>query len=257
MSDVTWSGIEVAGALLPAAAYLVVMRHVRRSAGGWPAARAIAFVAAVAAWAAVTCPAWEARAERSLAWHMSQQMILLLLVPPALVFARPLELLRRVTGGGAWRPPGPVVSWVAFVGIQWALHAPPVLDAIVGRPLAEGAMHIALLAAGVAFFAQAAAPGSRVAHPFALALYLASAMPTTDAIALLLILDPHVIYSSFAGPGALADQQTAGVIMFAGGNVLLVAAGVIAGRYLWAGRPAAGAIPGREVSRPMRRASSA
>jgi putative membrane protein len=256
MSELAWSDIEVAGALLPAVAYLVVMLHVRRFAGGWPAPRGLAFIAAVAAWAAVTCPAFDAQAQRSPAWHMSQQMTLLLLVPPALVFARPLELLRRVTGGIAWHPPGPAMSWIAFVGIQWALHVPPVLDAIVGRPLADGAMHIALVAAGAMFFAQVAAPGSRMAHPFALALYLASAMPTTDAIALLLILDPHVIYSSFAGPGALADQQTAGVIMFAGGNVMLVAAAVIAGRYLWEGRPAAGVIPGREVSRPMRRASS-
>ena len=243
MTDVAWSSVELAGALIPVAAYLAAARMGPRRGWEWPAWRVGAFVAAVALWAVVTCSAFDDQARRSLAWHMFQQMTLLLLVPPLLLAGRPLALLGHLTGRRPRRVPGPIVAWLVFVGIQWAVHIPPVLDWTVGRPLAEGLMHITLVAAGTLFFAVTMTPERRMAHPFAIALYLAAAMPTTDAIALWLILDPRVIYSSFAGPHAVADQQAAGVIMFAAGNVLLVAAGVVLGRYLWDGRPAARAVP--------------
>jgi hypothetical protein len=99
-------------------------------------------------------------------------------------------------------------------------------------------MHWLLVLAGIAFFAQV---GAARMHPLALALYVAAAMPTTDGIGLWLLLDPHVIYARYAAPGALADQQAAGAIMFGAGNLLLLAAAWIAGRYLWEGvsRPSA------------------
>ena len=97
--------------------------------------------------------------------------------------------------------------------------------------------------AGLAFFGQITRRRGWVANPLVLSLYILSAMPTADAIALWLILDPHVIYPVFRGPGALADQHTAGVIMFGAGNILLVVGAAIAGRYLWDGRPGPSAVP--------------
>ncbi len=237
------AALGIAGVLIPLAAYLLAMRHVRRSPAGWPAARAILFTGALAMIAVVTSTTFDDHASRSLSWHMTQQMVLLLGVAPALIAARPVELLHRVTGGRPWPMPGPVAAWLAFVGVQWIIHVPPVLDALVRHPAAEASMHVAVLAAGLVFFGQVTARRGWTAHPLLLALYVVSAMPTTDAIALWLILDPHVIYPAFAGPGALADQRTAGVIMFGAGNVLLFAAAGIAGRYLWEGRPAPGAVP--------------
>src|ERR671934_104645 len=100
-------------------------------------------------------------------------------------------------------------------------------------------MHWALVLAGVLFFAHVF-PGDRAGrlHPAARAAYLLSAMPTTDAIALWLVFDPHVVYAGYGGPGALANQRLAGMIMFAAGTALLVAAGIVAGRWLWQGRAA-------------------
>jgi cytochrome c oxidase assembly factor CtaG len=234
--SVAWAGAVVtADAAVPAIAYLVAMRHVRQSGEPWPAARAAAFVAAMAIAAAVTAPAVDAHARRSLAWHMSQQMTLLLVVPPGLVAARPVELIRRATGWRGVHLPGPAAAWIAFVGLQWAIHVPAVLDTAVGNPPAEGLMHLTLVVAGVLFFAQV--QGGRISQPLALGLYVVSAMPTTDAIALWLMFDPHLVYPAFAGPGALAGQRTAGVIMFAAGNLLLLTAALVVGRYLWEGRP--------------------
>jgi len=226
-----------ANAAAPTLAYLLLMRHVRGTGGKWPASRAAWFIAAVVLAAAVTMPAVDDRARTSLEWHMSQQMTLLLVVPAGLVASRPLRLFSSATGRDITWAPGPAAAWVCFVGVQWLLHLPVVLDALDRTPALYGLMHLALVAAGVAFVAQIARPGRSIANPLVLGLYVVSAMPTTDAIALWLIFDPHVVYPAYAGPGALADQRNAGTIMFAAGNLLLVAAGVVVGRYLWEGRP--------------------
>jgi putative membrane protein len=228
--------VEALDLILPGAAYLIGVQRVRRRGGRWTAWRIAAFAGALLAAVAVTSGWADARARESLAWHMTQQMTLLVVVPPALLASRPVALLRAATGSpGGRRVPNPVAAWLAFVAIQWVVHIPAVLDRLVRDPALNGVVHWLFLAAGAAFFVQAAPwAGSRL-PPLVLALYLASAMPTTDGIAIWLMLDPHVIYSSFAGPGALADQRAAGFIMFAGGNVILVAAAWVAGRWLWRG----------------------
>lgn len=230
--------VTAADAAAPTLAYLLMMRQVRRMGAAWPTSRAAWFIGAVVLAAAVTMPAVDDRSRASLEWHMSQQMTLLLVVPAGLVAGRPLGLFRAATGREANWMPGPAAAWIAFVGVQWVVHLPVVLDALDRTPALYGLMHLALVAAGVAFVAQIARPRGAIANPLVLGLYVVSAMPTTDAIALWLIFDPHVVYSVYAGPGALADQRNAGTIMFAAGNLLLVAAGVVVGRYLWEGRPA-------------------
>jgi cytochrome c oxidase assembly factor CtaG len=220
--------IDSLNAIVPGAVYLVALRRLRHSGGAWPARRTVAFLAAVALAALATSSVADAAARRSLAWHMTEQMTLLLVVAPAIVAGHPLELVRRAAGLGVPRPPGPAVAWAAFVGVQWAVHIPALLALELRHPAAFGLTHWVLVGAGVVFFAQT---GSRRLHPLALALYVASAMPTTDAIGLWLLLDPHVVYPQYA----LADQQSAGAIMFGAGNILLVVAAWVAGRYLWSG----------------------
>jgi putative membrane protein len=226
--------VETLDLLLPAAAYLIGVQRLRRAGGHWPAWRSAAFAAALISAVMATSGWADGRAQESLAWHMGQQMTLLLLVAPALVASRPVALFHAATGfAGGCRLPNPALSWLAFVAIQWLVHIPAVLDRLLRDPALNGLAHWAFVAAGAAFFVQAAPwAGSRL-PPLLLALYLASAMPTTDGIALWLMLDPHVIYPVFAGPGALADQRLAGVIMFAGGNVIMLAGLWVAGRWLW------------------------
>src|SRR6478752_790690 len=183
-APIATAALDSLNAVVPAAIYLAVVRRVRRSGGAWPAQRTVLFLAGVTLAALATSSAADAAARRSLTWHMTVQMALLLLVAPAVVAGHPLALLRRIAGRRIPRPPGPA----AFAFMHWLL-----------------------IVAGVAFFAQV---GSARLHPLALALYIASAMPTTDAIALWLLLDPRVVYAHYAGSGGLADQQAAGAIMF-------------------------------------------
>jgi cytochrome c oxidase assembly factor CtaG len=222
--------IDSLNAVVPAAVYLAAVRRLRRTGGEWPAGRTVAFLAAVVVLALATSSIADGAARRSLAWHMTEQMTLLLVVAPCIVAGHPFQLIRRVGGLSIAHPPGPALAWVAFVGVQWLVHMPALLAFALRHSAAYALMHWLLVIAGVTFFAQA---GSSRLHPLALALYVVSAMPTTDAIALWLLLDPHVVYPHYT----LTDQQVAGAIMFGAGNILLVAAAWIAGRYLWTGRP--------------------
>lgn len=234
-SVLTRIALDSLNAVVPAAVYLAAVRRLRRTGTTWPASRTVAFLAAVTLAAVATSSIADAAARRSLAWHMTEQMTLLLVVAPGVVAGHPLELGRRVVGpNGIAHTPGPVLPWVAFVGVQWLVHLPALLAFALRNPAAFALIHWLLVIAGVMFFAQTT---STRLHPLALALYVVSAMPTTDAIGLWLLLDPHVVYPHYAGSGALADQQAAGAIMFAAGNILLIAAAWIAGRYLWTGRP--------------------
>jgi cytochrome c oxidase assembly factor CtaG len=225
--------LDTLNAVLPAMVYLAAVRRLCRSGGEWPAARTAAFLAAVTLAALATSSPADAAARRSLAWHMTEQMTLLLVVAPGIVAGHPFRLVERVVGRSVPRP-GPAVAWVAFVGAQWAVHVPALVAVELRSPAVYALTHWLLVGAGVVFFAQA---GSHRLHPLTLALYFASAMPSTDAIGLWLLLDPHVVYPHYAGAGALTDQQTAGAVMFGAGNVLLIAAAWVAGRYLWSGRP--------------------
>ena len=231
---VTRTAVDSLNAVVPAAIYLAAVRRFRRQGGEWPAWRTVAFLAAVTLAALATSSIADGAGRRSLTWHMTEQMTLLLVVAPGVVAGHPLQLLRRVGALNIAHPPGPALAWVAFVGVQWLVHLPAVFAFTLRYSAAYALIHWLLVIAGVMFFAQM---GSARLHPLVLALYMASAMPTTDTIGLWLILDPHVVYPHYAGAGALTNQQVAGAIMFGAGNILLIAAAWIAGRYLWTGRP--------------------
>jgi len=229
-------GLAFLNVALPGAAYVAGAERLRRSGAGWPARRTAAFLAGVVVLAAATSAAADDRARAALAWHMAQQMTLLFVVPLSLIAGRPDALVRRRV---SWTPSAFALgaAWLAAAGVQWVAHIPAVLDALNRRPVALGAVHWALVGAGVAFFGCAlAALQSGRFHPLAVALYVVSIMAGTDAIGLWLIFDPRAVYDGFT----VADQHRAGAVMFAAGMVpLLVGAGVAYRLLASAGRPAA------------------
>ena len=229
-------GLAFLNVALPGAAYFAGAERLRRSGAGWPARRTAAFLAGVVVLAVATSAAADDRARAALAWHMAQQMTLLFVVPLGLIAGRPDALMRRRV---SWTPSAFALgaAWLAAAGVQWVAHIPAVLDALNRRPAALGAVHWALVVAGVVFFGCAlAALQSGRFHPLAVALYVVSIMAGTDAIGLWLIFDPRAVYDGFT----VADQHRAGAVMFAAGMVpLLVGAGVAYRLLASAGRPAA------------------
>jgi len=220
-------GAAAVNAVVPGLAYVAGAERVRRAGRAWPARRTAAALVALIVLGAATSAAADQRVQASLAWHMTQQMVLLFAVSLGLVAARTDEL---VTRGRRWAPSVATLAaaWVAMAGIQWILHVPTVLDGLWSRPAALAAVHWALVAAGLAFFGCAfAAVREHTVHPLLAGLYVASIMAGTDAIGLWLLFDPHAVYSRYAP----ADQHTAGAVMFAAGMVpLLVGAGIA---YRW------------------------
>jgi putative membrane protein len=236
-------------AVVPAAAYVAGVDHVRRRGRAWPARRTAALFAGLLVLGAATSGATDDRAQASLAWHMAQQMALLFLVPLLLLAGRPGDLAER---RGRFVPSTRVLgaAWLAIAGVQWIVHVPDVLDALARRPAALAAVHWTLVAAGVAFFGCSfSALRSGRFHPLAMALYVVSVMAGTDAIGLWLLFDPHVVYDRYAGAGALADQHLAGALMFAAGMVPLLVGAAIALRWL-----APAADPGLRDARRTRAA---
>jgi putative membrane protein len=233
VAEIARLGADGLNAAVPAVIYLAAVRRVTRAGGVWPARRTVVFIGALLVAAAAAGGEVDAAARRSLAWHMGQQMTLLVLVPPALLAGRPVTLVRRALGRGVAWVPGPAAAWCVFVGIQWVVHVPAVLELGLRQPAVAALLHWSLVAAGTLFFAQVLdrrEPGGM--HPVTQALYLVAAMPTTDAIALWLMFDPHVVYGHYAGAGALDEQRLAGAIMFAAGGVLLALAAWVVGRWL-------------------------
>jgi hypothetical protein len=141
VADAGLLALDSLNAILPAAVYLALVRRVRRQGGAWPAARTAAFVGAVVVLAVATSSVADEASRRSLAWHMTGQMAILLLVPPAIVAGRPLRLVGQALGRRVSLTPSPAVAWLAFVGIQWAVHIPAVFGFALREPVAYGLMH--------------------------------------------------------------------------------------------------------------------
>jgi len=253
LAAVGW--LAVVNAAVPAAAYVAGEHRARRAGRAWAARRTAAFLAAVAVLGAATSGVLDDRARASLAWHMTQQMTLLFVVPLGLIAGRPGALLGRSAGRRApWRP-SPVAlagAWLALAAVQWVVHVPPVLDELWSRPAALAAVHWALVAAGAAFFACAfAAVSSGRLHPLAAALYVVSTMPATDAIGLWLLFDPNAVYERYAGAGAVADQHRAGAVMFTAGMVPLFLAARMA--YGWISKGGDAPLSRRQPAGTLRR----
>ncbi len=246
--------LAVVNAVVPAAAYVTGEHRTRRAGRAWPARRTAAFLAAVVVLGAATSGALDDRARASLAWHMTQQMTLLFVVPLGLIAGGPGELLGRSGARRAWKPSPAALAgaWLALAAVQWVVHVPSVLDELWSRPAALAAVHWALVAAGAAFFGCAfAAVSSGRLHPLAAALYVVSTMPATDAIGLWLLFDPSAVYERYAGAGAIADQHRAGAVMFTAGMVPLFLAARMA--YGWISKGGDARLSRRQPAGTLRR----
>ena len=223
---------------MPGLAYVAGAERFRSTGRAWPGRRTASALAALLVLGAATSAVADDRAQASLAWHMAQQMALLFLVSLGIVAGRP-DLLVRGPRSPRVRPlggPALTAAWLAIVSAQWIVHIPAVLDRLWDRPAALAALHWLLLAAGVAFFGGAFAALRSGRHPLVVALYVVSIMAGTDAIGLWLLFDPKVVYDSYTGAGALADQHRAGAVMFTAGMVPLLAGAGIAHRSMSPGQ---------------------
>lgn len=183
----------------------------------------------------------DAAAHDGLTGHMMQHLLLTSVAAPLIVLGRPLTLALRSGVGRrrlvrAIRSPAfgvlthPVVGWLAFVGTMYAVHLGPLYEAALRSPAWHAAEHSLFLATALLFWLPVVGetPAPHALSHVARMLYLALAMPAEAFLALALYSADRVVYPSYAGAGALADQRAAAALLWLVGDLVFVAALVLA-----------------------------
>jgi cytochrome c oxidase assembly factor CtaG len=220
--------------------------------------RAAAFWAGLAALVLALDSPIDQLADRLLWVHMIQHLLLLTVAPPLLLAARPGPRLLRALPVGArrtlahglarsrWAAPlrtlaRPLPAWLAFSGTLAVWHLPGLYDATLRSAAVHDLEHITFYATGLLFWAHAlAVPPLRAMLDWPRrAGYVAGAMVVGWALALVLALARHPLYSVYAhlahrpgGISAIADQQLAAGMMWVPGSITLTIAFILA-LYRW------------------------
>jgi putative membrane protein len=194
----------------------------------------------------------EALSERLFWAHMIQHVLLLLVIAPLIVLARPWVRLwralpldtRRGRGRGlalgertaplrwASRTLGrPAPSFVLFSGVLLAWHVPALFDATLRSGALHALEHTLFFTTALMFWKQVIdSPPlhARLGAPARVA-YTTGAMVVSWLLAVVIALAPHPLYAHYAhevsrpgGISAMADQQIAAGIMWVPGSVAFV-----------------------------------
>lgn len=211
----------------------------------WPVGRTVAFAGGIVVTAIAILSVVGVYDNVLFADHMVQHLLLIMVASALFAVSSPIALAWRATSGGAASVVGralrsrpaklvghPGTAFVAYalvvpvthltVFMTWALRDGPV----------HHAEHVLFLVAGFLFWRQILGndPGGRRMHPALKALYLFLAVPVDTFVGLTLSLENREIFpaeSAFHrtwGPSLLADLHVGGVIMWVGGDVLMMLA---------------------------------
>jgi putative copper resistance protein D len=214
--------------LLAAAAtfYLIGTRRVGRRRR-WARSRTVAFLGGlVALWVAVGSGVVRYD-ETSVALHVVQHLLLMMVAPPLLALGRPVVLasqaaprsvrptilraLRSRSAGGLTHPG---VGAVLYFGLMLAMFADrSMYDYLIGHPLAHAAGHVLVLSSGVLYWHPLLGVDParrRMSHPMRL-LAIMLAMPLEAATGLWLGLSTRPIDPI----NTLADSRSAGELFLA------------------------------------------
>jgi cytochrome c oxidase assembly factor CtaG len=237
---VVWVSVAVAAWL-----YLRACRRVP----AWPSNRRRYFLSGLAVMTiALASPL--AAYESALLWiHMVQHMLLIFVVAPLLVLGAPLALaVRAASQSFRHRLTGvlhlsviralthPLVSWLLLAVVVGVTHLSPVYNASLENEILHVGEHGLYLVAAVAFWWPVVGidPGaSRLSHPLRI-VYLLLAMPQQAWLALSMYSAGSAWYDHYDtlarpwGPTPLEDQRAAAVIMWVGGDGLILVALMLA-----------------------------
>jgi cytochrome c oxidase assembly factor CtaG len=209
--------------------------------GAWlrppPTGPRVAFHSAMGVAALALFGPLDTLAVQSSAWHMVQHMLLIVVVAPLAVLGRPMPQWRALLGSGCdvlWRhlhrfSRHPMRCALLHAAAIWFWHAPGPYIAAVQNPLWHVLEHACFLFSGWLLWWAVLRPGRAGVLPAALALLFT--VMHTGLLGALLSFASVPLYHG--GPGALADQQLAGLVMWVpGGLVYLLAAVWATGRWL-------------------------
>jgi putative membrane protein len=246
----SWTLNPLAVVPIVAAAWLYGMGLRRAARAGTPHPRrsAVAFFAGLAVVALALASPIDAYAEASFSFHMAQHLLLTLLAPPLLALGAPITLALRATRLDTARLvsrllrtqlavvlSNPVVDWVLFVGVAFAIHLTPLFDLALASPGIHVLEHSLWLGAAIVYWWPIVGRDP-TAHPMGYPVRLLSlflAMPAMSFLALAIYSGRAPLYDGYAtlpapwGPSALADQRAGATMMWLVGNLALVLAMLI------------------------------
>ncbi len=178
--------------------------------------------------------------------HMLQHLLLVLVVPPLLIYGLPAEVVQPIS-----RVPvlasvarvltrGPVAFGV-YNGVFAIAHVPALFDLTLRSQGAHIAEHLIFIGVGVLAWWPVLSPLSalpRLSYPFQM-LYLFLQTLPCSLVGALLTLSGDVLYSPYAhavrvwGTTPIADQQIGGLEMWIGGSLFYFFAFMVV-FFLWA-----------------------
>ena len=178
--------------------------------------------------------------------HMIQHLLLIMVAPVLLVWARPLSLARLAFAGrltSAVRIPSalhrawPMVGLVGYTTVVVLTHLTGFQQVSATDRWVRAAELLLYLVAGTAFLQPLVGSRRGLAHLLRLALLaLGMGADTLTGVSLMLTSRPLApIYASTHpgwGPDALHDQQIAGAIMWFGGDLLMMLLMILVG-FRW------------------------
>jgi putative membrane protein len=220
----------LAGAFYAAGLHATGVRAVSR-------ARAGCFVAGVAVALLATMSPLHAAADATFTAHMAQHMLFMFVAAPLIVAGRPALVMALALPAGVrrkgWRIAGtrpvdalthaarhPLSIFVVYAAAVWLWHLPGLYQAAVRSEAVHALEHATFLATAMAFWGAVArtGPRRRVGYPTSMGLVVGTMMQSTWLAAVLTFGgSAYPIYARRAplwGVDALADQQTAGSIMW-------------------------------------------
>lgn len=237
---------------LAASGYLIGVRAAR----AWPARRTAAFLTGLVVVAIALGSGLDARADELLSIHMIQHMALTMVAAPLIVLGAPVTLTLRALSPSARRPLArlvtspaarlvtrPVVAWSLFAAVTIGTHLSPLYDAaLVSAPL-HALEHALYVSTAVLFWLPLIGADPVRARPGAMGriAYLMFAMAPMALVGVHLASTAEVRYLGYLGPAealgvsALDDQHAAGLLMWIGGKVIMVAAVLLVGWAALAG----------------------
>ena len=234
--------------LLAGSLYAMGLIRLRRSGRAFLRGAPLAFYAGLGTIVLALNSPVDAYADASFSVHMAQHLILTLAAPPLLALGAPITLaLRAASTSSARRIAGvlrgrvasflghPVVGWVSFVGVSYAVHLSPLFDASL-RSNAVHAFEHGLWLASALIYWWPIVGRDPTPHPVAYPVRLLSlflTMPAMSFLAAAIFTARAPLYPTYAslpppwGPMAFASQQDAAVMMWLVGNAVSMVAMLI------------------------------
>jgi putative membrane protein len=181
--------------------------------------------------------------------HMMQHLLLTMVAAPLLLLGAPVSMALRAASPPARRRVAallhsvpvraathPVTAWSAFALTMWMVHFTAVYDAALRHEVVHVLEHGLLFASALLFWRPVVGgdPGPGRLTPALRIPYLIVAIPQQSFLGLALWSATDLLYGSYAavgrawGPSAMDDQRAGAAIMWIGGDLLFVAALIVA-----------------------------